>query len=55
MKQKLKIISLCDGMSCGALALDTWLDQEGLTWDDIEYHAFEIDKYADMDAKGWIR
>ena len=47
MKQKLKIISLCDGMSCGALALEPWLDQEGLTWDDIEYHAFEIDKYAD--------
>ena len=47
MTDKLKIISLCDGMSCGALALDTWLDQEGLTWDDIEYHAFEIDKYAD--------
>ena len=47
MKDKLKIISLCDGMSCGALALDTWLDQQGLTWDDIEYHAFEIDKYAD--------
>ena len=34
-------------MSCGALALEPWLDQEGLTWDDIEYHAFEIDKYAD--------
>ena len=47
MKQKLKIVSLCDGMSCGALALDTWLEQKGLTWDDIEYHAFEIDKYAD--------
>ena len=47
MKQKLKIISLCDGMSCGALALEPWLDQEGLTWDNIEYHAFEIDKYAD--------
>jgi site-specific DNA-cytosine methylase len=47
MKQKLKIVSLCDGMSCGALALDTWLEQQGLTWDDIEYHAFEIDKYAD--------
>ena len=47
MTDKLKIISLCDGMSCGALALDTWLEQQGLTWDDIEYHAFEIDKYAD--------
>ena len=47
MKDKLKIISLCDGMSCGALALEPWLDQQGLTWDDIEYHAFEIDKYAD--------
>ena len=47
MKQKLVIVSLCDGMSCGALALDTWLEQKGLTWDDIEYHAFEIDKYAD--------
>ena len=47
MKQKLKIISLCDGMSCGALALEPWLDQQGLTWDNIEYHAFEIDKYAD--------
>ena len=47
MKQKLKIVSLCDGMSCGALALDTWLEQQGLTHDDIEYHAFEIDKYAD--------
>ena len=46
MKQKLKIVSLCDGMSCGALALDTWLEQQGLTWDDIEYHAFEIDKYS---------
>ena len=47
MKQKLKIVSLCDGMSCGALALEPWLEQQGLTWDDIEYHAFEIDKYAD--------
>jgi len=47
MTDKLKIISLCDGMSCGALALDTWLEQQGLTWDNIEYHAFEIDKYAD--------
>ena len=47
MKDKLKIVSLCDGMSCGALALDTWLEQQGLTWDNIEYHAFEIDKYAD--------
>ena len=47
MKDKLKIISLCDGMSCGALALEPWLDQQVLTWDDVEYHAFEIDKYAD--------
>ena len=47
MKQKLVIVSLCDGMSCGALALDTWLEQKGLTWDDIEDHAFEKDKYAD--------
>ena len=47
MKDKLKIISLCDGMSCGALALESWLEQQGLTWDNIEYHAFEIDKYAD--------
>jgi len=47
MADKLKIISLCDGMSCGALALEPWLEQQGLTWDDIEYHAFEIDKYAD--------
>ena len=47
MTDKLKIISLCDGMSCGALALESWLEQQGLTWDDIEYHAFEIDKYAD--------
>ena len=47
MKQKLKIVSLCDGMSCGALALEPWLEQQGLTHDDIEYHAFEIDKYAD--------
>ena len=47
MTDKLKIISLCDGMSCGALALEPWLEQQGLTWDDIEYHAFEIDKYAD--------
>ena len=31
MKDKLKIISLCDGMSCGALALEHWLDQEGIT------------------------
>jgi len=46
MKQKLKIVSLCDGMSCGALALEPWLEQQGLTWDDIEYHAFEIDKYS---------
>jgi site-specific DNA-cytosine methylase len=44
---KLQIVSLCDGMSCGALALEPWLKQQGLTWDDIEYHAFEIDKYAD--------
>ena len=51
MKQKLKIVSLCDGMSCGALALDTWLEQQGLTHDDIEYHAFEIDKYADAVSK----
>ena len=36
MKQKLVIVSLCDGMSCGALALDTWLEQKGLTLDDIE-------------------
>ena len=47
MKQKLVIVSLCDGKSCGALALEPWLEQQGLTWDDIEYHAFEIDKYAD--------
>ena len=47
MTDKLKIISLCDGMSCGALALEPWLEQQGLTWDNIEYHAFEIDKYAD--------
>ena len=47
MTDKLKIISLCDGMSCGALALESWLEQQGLTWDNIEYHAFEIDKYAD--------
>ena len=47
MTDKLKIISLCDGMSCGALALEPWLEQQGLTWNDIEYHAFEIDKYAD--------
>jgi len=33
-------------MSCGALALEPWLDQQGLTWDDVDYHAFEIDKYA---------
>ena len=46
MKQKLVIVSLCDGMSCGALALEPWLEQQGLTWDDIEYHAFEIDKYS---------
>ena len=44
---KLQIVSLCDGMSCGALALEPWLKQQGLTWDDIEYHAFEVDKYAD--------
>ena len=44
---RLQIVSLCDGMSCGALALEPWLKQQGLTWDDIEYHAFEIDKYAD--------
>ena len=44
---KLQIVSLCDGMSCGALALEPWLKQQGLTWDDIEYHAFEIDKYSD--------
>ena len=47
MKDKLIIISFCDGMSCGALALEPWLDKQGLTWDDIEYHAFEIDKFAD--------
>ena len=47
MTDKLIIISFCDGMSCGALALEPWLEQQGLTWDNIEYHAFEIDKYAD--------
>jgi site-specific DNA-cytosine methylase len=35
------VASLCDGMSCGHLALDK------LGHTDIEYHAFEIDKYAD--------
>ena len=36
-------VSLCDGMSCGAVALD----RLGLMDNDIEYHAFEIDKYAE--------
>ena len=37
-------VSLCDGMSCGAVALD----RLGLMTDkDVEYHAFEIDKYAE--------
>jgi len=37
-------VSLCDGMSCGAIALD----RLGLMTDkDVEYHAFEIDKYAE--------
>ena len=35
------VASLCDGMSCGHLALDK------LGHTDIEYHAFEIDKYAE--------
>ena len=35
------VASLCDGMSCGHLALDR------LNHTDIEYHAFEIDKYAE--------
>jgi site-specific DNA-cytosine methylase len=38
------VVSLCDGMSCGAIALD----RLGLMTDkDVEYHAFEIDKYAE--------
>ena len=35
-----KIVSLCDGMSCGRLA---W---EKLGYADAEWHTFEIDKYA---------
>ena len=37
------VVSLCDGMSCGAVALD----RLGLMDKDVEYHAFEIDKYAE--------
>lgn len=37
------VASLCDGMSCGAVALD----RLGLMDKDVEYHAFEIDKYAE--------
>ena len=37
------VASLCDGMSCGAVALD----RLGLMDDDVEYHTFEIDKYAE--------
>ena len=37
------VASLCDGMSCGAIALD----RLGLMDNDVEYHAFEIDKYAE--------
>ena len=37
------VVSLCDGMSCGAIALD----RLGLMDNDLEYHAFEIDKYAE--------
>jgi DNA-cytosine methyltransferase len=37
------VVSLCDGMSCGAIALD----RLGLMDNDVEYHAFEIDKYAE--------
>ena len=36
---KIKVLSLCDGMSCGYLALK----KLGI---DFEYHAVEIDKYA---------
>ena len=49
------VVSLCDGMSCGAIALDRLglmeHDTSGLLVheceDNIEYHAFEIDKYAE--------
>tara|TARA_R100001594_G_scaffold12009_1_gene26896 strand:- start:6982 stop:8142 length:1161 start_codon:yes stop_codon:yes gene_type:complete len=37
------VASLCDGMSCGAIALD----RLGLMDNEVEYHAFEIDKYAE--------
>ncbi len=37
------VASLCDGMSCGAIALD----RLGLMDKDVEYHTFEIDKYAE--------
>ena len=31
------VVSLCDGMSCGAIALD----RLGLMDNDVEYHSFE--------------
>ena len=40
MTDKLKIISLCDGMSCGAMALEPWLDKQG--------YDFGISIYCEM-------
>ena len=44
-KRKLKILSLFDGMSCGQLAL------RKAGFDDYDYHASEIDKYAIATSK----
>tara|TARA_R110002020_G_scaffold6662_5_gene28231 strand:- start:665 stop:1837 length:1173 start_codon:yes stop_codon:yes gene_type:complete len=42
------VASLCDGMSCGAVALDRLGLMDNVEeWNDVEYHAFEIDKYAE--------
>ena len=43
------VASLCDGMSCGAIALDRLglMNHSPHMDNDVEYHAFEIDKYAE--------
>jgi len=43
------VASLCDGMSCGAIALDRLglINHSPHMNNDVEYHAFEIDKYAE--------
>ncbi len=43
--KKLVVVSLCDGISCGQIALN----KIGYDW--LEYHAFETDKYASAVAK----